>query len=89
MMKLMIVILNNKDADAIIRELIDAEYRVTLVASTGGFLRKGNTTLFIGTEGDKIDKALEIIKLTSVEPLQPGQRRATVFVLDVDRYTQL
>ncbi len=88
-MKLMIVILNNKDADAIIRELIDAEYRVTLVASTGGFLRKGNTTLFIGTEGDKIDKALEIIKLTSVEPLQPGQRRATVFVLDVDRYTQL
>lgn len=88
-MKLMMVILSNKDADAIIRELIDAEYRVTRVASTGGFLRRGNTTLFVGTEGDKIDKALEIIKLTSVEPLEPGQRRATVFVLDVDRYTQL
>ena len=88
-MKLMMVILSNKDADAIIRELIDAEYRVTRVASTGGFLRKGNTTLFVGTEGDKIDKALEIIKLTSVEPLEPGQRRATVFVLDVDIYTQL
>ncbi len=88
-MKLMMVVLNNKDADAIIRELVDAEYRVTRVASTGGFLRRGNTTLFVGTEGDKIDKALEIIKLTSVEPLEPGQRRATVFVLDVDRYTQL
>ncbi len=88
-MKLMMVILNDKDADAIIRELVDAEYRVTRVASTGGFLRRGNTTLFVGTEGDKIDKALEIIKLTSVEPLEPGQRRATVFVLDVDRYTQL
>lgn len=88
-MKLMMVVLNNSDADAIIRELIDAEYRVTRVASTGGFLRRGNTTLFVGTEGDKIDKALEIIKLTSVEPLEPGQRRATVFVLDVDRYTQL
>jgi uncharacterized protein YaaQ len=85
----MMVVLNNSDADAIIRELIDAEYRVTRVASTGGFLRRGNTTLFVGTEGDKIDKALEIIKLTSVEPLEPGQRRATVFVLDVDRYTQL
>jgi uncharacterized protein YaaQ len=85
----MMVVLNNKDADAIIRELVDAEYRVTRVASTGGFLRRGNTTLFVGTEGDKIDKALEIIKLTSVEPLEPGQRRATVFVLDVDRYTQL
>lgn len=88
-MKLMMVVLNNNDADEVIKELIDEDYRVTRVASTGGFLRRGNTTLFVGTEGDKIDRALEIIKETSVEPLQPGQRRATVFVLDVDSYTQL
>jgi uncharacterized protein YaaQ len=85
----MMVVLNNNDADEVIKELIDEDYRVTRVASTGGFLRRGNTTLFVGTEGDKIDRALEIIKETSVEPLQPGQRRATVFVLDVDSYTQL
>lgn len=88
-MKLMMVVLNNSDADEVIKELIDEDYRVTRVASTGGFLRRGNTTLFVGTEGDHIDRALEIIKESSVEPLQPGQRRATVFVLDVDRYTQL
>lgn len=88
-MKLMMVVLNNSDADEVIKELIDEDYRVTRVASTGGFLRRGNTTLFVGTEGDQIDRALEIIKESSVEPLQPGQRRATVFVLDVDRYTQL
>jgi uncharacterized protein YaaQ len=85
----MMVVLNNSDADEVIKELIDENYRVTRVASTGGFLRRGNTTLFVGTEGDQIDRALEIIKESSVEPLQPGQRRATVFVLDVDRYTQL
>jgi uncharacterized protein YaaQ len=85
----MMVVLNNSDADEVIKELIDEDYRVTRVASTGGFLRRGNTTLFVGTEGDQIDRALEIIKESSVEPLQPGQRRATVFVLDVDRYTQL
>jgi uncharacterized protein YaaQ len=87
--KLVIVVLNNSDADEVIKELISEDYRVTRVASTGGFLRRGNTTIFVGTEGDKIDRALEIIKQTSVEPLQPGQRRATVFVLDVESYTQL
>ena len=88
-MKLMMVVLNNSDADNVIKALIDEEYRVTRVASTGGFLRRGNTTLLVGTEGEKIERALEIIKDISDEPLQPGQRRATVFVLDVDRYTQL
>jgi uncharacterized protein YaaQ len=85
----MMVVLNNSDADEVIKELINEDYRVTRVASTGGFLRRGNTTIFVGTEGDRIDRALEIITETSVEPLQPGQRRATVFVLDVENYTQL
>ena len=88
-MKLMMVVLNNSDADDVIKELVADDYRVTRVASTGGFLRRGNTTIFVGTEGDRIDQALEIIKNTSTEPLQPGQRRATVFVLDVDSYKQL
>lgn len=88
-MKLMMVILNNNDADEVIQELLAEEYRVTRIASTGGFLRRGNTTLLLGTVADKIDRAIEIIKETSVEPAQPGQRRATVFVIDVDHYTQL
>ena len=88
-MKLMMVILNDSDADDVISRLIESEYRVTRVASTGGFLRRGNTTLFVGTESDKIDSALEIIKQASVEPKQPGQRKATIFVLGVDHYTQL
>ena len=88
-MKLMMVILIDSDADDVISRLIESEYRVTRVASTGGFLRRGNTTLFVGTESDKIDSALEIITQACAEPTQPGQRKATVFVLDVDQYTQL
>jgi len=87
--KLMMVILNDSDADDVISRLIESEYRVTRIASTGGFLRRGNTTLFVGTESDTIEGALEIIKQASADPSQPGQRRATVFVLDVDHYTQL
>ena len=40
-------------------------YFVTKLSTTGGFLKKGNTTFFIGTDEDKVEKALEIIKENS------------------------
>jgi uncharacterized protein YaaQ len=88
-MKLMIVILSDVDAEATLRNLIEREFRVTRIASTGGFLRRGNTTLMIGTSEDQVDGALEVIRQSCAEPESPGQRRATVFVLDVARFEKL
>ncbi len=34
----------------------------TKLASTGGFLKTGNTTIFVGTEKEKLEEVLEIIK---------------------------
>lgn len=88
-MKLMIAIVNDRDAEAVVNDLVAKEYRVTLVATTGGFLRRGNTTLLIGLEEEQVDAALEVIRQACSEPVQEGQRRATVFVLEVDRHEQL
>ncbi len=88
-MKLMIVILNDTDAEAALRALIEREFRVTRIASTGGFLRRGNTTLMIGTEEERVDDALDVIREASATPERAGGRRATVFVLDVARFEQL
>ena len=88
-MKMMFVILNDQDAETVLRALVEKEFRATRIASTGAFLRRGNTTLLIGLEKEKIDEALEIIRDQSVEPEEPGQRRATVFVLPVESYEQL
>lgn len=88
-MKLMIVILAEPDVENIVAQLLDREFRVTKIASTGGFLRRGNTTLLIGTEDDLVENALETIRDNCKDPDEPGLKRATVFVLDVDRYTQL
>lgn len=61
-MKLIIAIVQDEDASSLITTLMNEHYSVTKLASTGGFLRSGNTTLLLGVEDDKMDGALEIIK---------------------------
>ncbi len=88
-MKLLIVILNDPDAESVLRGLIEKGYRATRISSAGGFLRRGNTTLLIGLDDDQVDPALEIVRSHSQEPEEPGLRRATAFVLNVARFEQV
>ena len=88
-MKLMIVILNDTDVEKVLARLLKGEYRATRIASTGGFLRRGNTTLLIGMPEERIEEALQIIREESAEPVDQERRRATVFILDVAKYEQL
>lgn len=88
-MKLMIVILDDAVAEDALRDLIAREFRVTRVASTGGFLRHGNTTLLIGTQDDRVDDALEVIRGVQTAHAREDQSRATVFVLNMERFEQL
>lgn len=86
-MKMIIAILRDVDSDPVSHALTTASYRVTVIASTGGFLRRGNTTMLIGTEDEKVEKALEIIRLNCSPSNEPAIKRATIFVLKVDQYT--
>lgn len=61
-MKLIIAIVQDQDAPSLVEELMDKDYRVTKLASTGGFLKAGNTTLLSGVEDDKVDEVLKIIE---------------------------
>ncbi|OQB24238.1 MAG: hypothetical protein BWY11_01217 [Firmicutes bacterium ADurb.Bin182] len=61
-MKLIMAIVQNDDAKRLTRQLVNEGIRVTRMASTGGFLHGGNTTLMIGVEDDELDSALKIIK---------------------------
>lgn len=94
MNKLIIAVVQNDDADAVVDALLEAQYRATRLASTGGFLRKGNTTLLIGAAEDQIDPVLDILRnntrrgLGGEEEAASGvpQAAATVFVLDLEDY---
>lgn len=63
-MKLVIAIIRDDFAEVLQDELADAGHRYTKLASTGGVLRKGNTTLLVGVEDDQVESVLSIIRST-------------------------
>ena len=60
-MKLILAIVSNDDASSVSAALTKENYSVTRLATTGGFLRAGHTTMIVGTEDDKVDHCIEII----------------------------
>ena len=88
-MKLIITILRDSDNEPVSHALVSTGFRVTRIASTGGFLHRGSSTLMIGVEDEKVDEAIQIIR-ESVAPAQDSTlKRATLFVLNVDDFHQL
>lgn len=88
-MKLIIAIIKDEDNDMVSKALTEKGFRVTFIASTGGFLRSGRSTLLIGVEDDQVKAALEIIRTSCEKREQGKEKRATIFVLKVDQFTQL
>ena len=60
--KLIIVITSDDEWDALIRKLVQQGYPATKVSSSGGFLRRGNATIFSGVEADELDVVMAIIR---------------------------
>ncbi len=52
--KLAVCIVHNRDKGRVTDELIKAGFKFTVIGSTGGFLREGNTTILIGVEETEI-----------------------------------
>lgn len=61
-MKLIIAIINKDDSAFLLSELGENGFMSTKLSTTGGFLRAGNVTLLIGTEEERVDAAIEIIR---------------------------
>ena len=61
-MKLIIAIVQDEDSGRLVSALMENGFSVTKLATTGGFLRAGNTTLISGVEDDKLDTARGIIE---------------------------
>ena len=60
-MKMVMAIINADDAQSVISNLTKAGFSITKLATTGGFLKTGNTTILVGVEDDKLDDVLAII----------------------------
>lgn len=60
-MKLVVAIINNDDANAVMSNLTKNGYQATKLSTSGGFLRAGNITLLIGVEKNKVDEVVNLI----------------------------
>ena len=88
-MKMIITIVRDKDDQRVIDQLVTQGFRVTRVASTGGFLRRGNVTLLIGVGGDQQVQAVIGLLEETCSPADPEQHRATIFVLNAEHFEQV
>ena len=88
-MKMILAILRDEDSETVSHALVKSDYRVTRIASTGGFFRRGSTTLMVGVADDKVDDAIQLIRLSCAPAIEPGMKRATLFVLDVAFFEQI
>jgi uncharacterized protein YaaQ len=85
-MKLIIAIVRDTDNDQVSHALTSQNFRVTGVASTGGFLRRGRTTLLIGVEDHQVEQALQVIRAALSPATETSESRAVIFVLPVDHF---
>lgn len=87
-MKLILAIVHDADSDSVTQALTSVDFRVTRVASTGGLLRRGMTTLLIGLDAEQVEVAIHILRKTCT-PAAEGEKRAIIFVVPVDRFEQI
>lgn len=60
-MKLIIAIVHNRDKNRVVEDLVRSGFKFTIIGSTGGFLREGNTTFLIGVEEDEREPLLQLV----------------------------
>lgn len=63
-MKLVVAVVQDYDSDRLLRAVTDAGFGATRIASTGGFLRTGNTTVLMGVADARVAQCLQVITAT-------------------------
>ena len=85
-MKMIIAIIENHHSDATSSALIKQGFRITRLASMGGFLREGATTLMVGVEDDELEQALNVIRQQTPPTDDSSKIQATIYVLNVKNF---
>ena len=61
-MKLIVAIVHNEDAGALVNALLERDHRATRLQSSGGFLKQSNATVIVGVDDDRVEEILGIIR---------------------------
>ncbi|HMQ31329.1 MAG TPA: cyclic-di-AMP receptor [Chloroflexaceae bacterium] len=80
-MKLIVFVTDDAHADSSVDALVEQGFRVTRLATTGGFLRRGNTTLLVGVEDSQVERAYDLVRRAAPNSL--------AITMDLERYERL
>jgi uncharacterized protein YaaQ len=86
-MKMIIVIVQDNDADTLTRAFTAGNFRVTRIASTGGFMRSGVVSMLLGVDDPQVDEAIQLVR--NALPTAGDKKRATLFVVPVQHFEQV
>ena len=76
-MKLILAIVQSDDARSLLDKLVKNGFSATVISTTGGFLREGNSSIIVGTTDERAEEVLTLIRESShtrkqfVNPLPP------------------
>ena len=88
-MKLMIIIVSSIDSDSLIKSMLNEGFRITRISSSGGFVRRGSSTLLLGVEADKVERARQMVHEHCPPTIDPSLKKVAIYVLKVDRFEKL
>lgn len=91
-MKLLLIIANDEFIDEITSALIQSGYTATEVASTGEFVRYGDTILMLGVEDGQDQDVVEILRNASrysTDKNQPFFGKVSIYVVALDEYAKI
>ena len=60
--KLVVAIVHNEDAGALVSALLEKEFRATRLQSSGGFLKQSNATIILGVEDADVDEVMGVVR---------------------------
>lgn len=86
-MKMIIIIVQDHDADTLTQAFTAGDFRVTRIASTGGFLRSGVVTLLLGVDDAQVDAAIKVAR--DALPSLNNKKRATLFVVPIHHFEHI
>jgi uncharacterized protein YaaQ len=86
-MKMIILITQDTEADKLTQAFTAGGFRVTRVASTGGFMKSGVVTMLLGVEDAQVDSAIQVVR--QALPPSGEKKRATLFVVPILRFEQV
>ena len=61
-MKLLIAIVQDEDSSKLVSKMMQQGFGVTKLATTGGFLKAGNTTLLLGVDDSRVEEAIHVVE---------------------------